>query len=62
MPLIVRSWSPAIWWQDRQAAVTSSGNTSSQAFHAALGFELGPVVADYDGPGEDRVPLSLHLR
>ena len=46
----------------RLAAVTSSGNTSSQAFHAALGFELGPVVADYDGPGEDRVPLSLHLR
>lgn len=46
----------------RLAAVTSSANTASQAFHAALGFELGPVVPNYDGPGEDRVPLSLHLR
>jgi ribosomal protein S18 acetylase RimI-like enzyme len=45
----------------RVAAVTSPVNTASQAFHAALGFEVGPVVPDYDGPGEDRVPLSLRL-
>jgi hypothetical protein len=31
------------------------------AFHEAIGFEIGPVVADYDGPDEDRVHMSLRL-
>ncbi|MFZ4511627.1 MAG: GNAT family N-acetyltransferase [Candidatus Nanopelagicales bacterium] len=48
--------------RSRIAAVTSPVNTTSLAFHAALGFEIGPVVPDYDGPGEDRVPLSRTLR
>jgi L-amino acid N-acyltransferase YncA len=48
--------------RSRIAAVTSPVNTTSLAFHAALGFEIGPVVPDYDGPGEDRVPMTLTLR
>jgi len=48
--------------RSRIAAVTSPVNTTSLAFHAALGFEIGPVVPDYDGPGEDRVPMTWTLR
>lgn len=48
--------------RSRLVAVTSPINTTSLAFHRAIGFVVGPVVADYDGPGEDRVPLSLTLR
>lgn len=45
----------------RLSAVTSPVNAASLAFHKSLGFHIGPVVPDYDGPGEDRVPLSLDL-
>lgn len=45
----------------RLAAVTSPVNTGSLAFHTAMGFQVGAVVPDYDGPGEDRVPMSLDL-
>ena len=45
----------------RLAAVTSPINTTSLAFHKAVGFDIGPVVPDYDGPGEDRVPMNLLL-
>jgi len=38
-------------------AVTSPANLQSLGFHRALGFEVERVVADYDGPGEDRVLL-----
>jgi ribosomal protein S18 acetylase RimI-like enzyme len=41
--------------------VTSPANEDSVAFHRALGFEVERVVADYDGPGEDRVLLARHL-
>ena len=41
--------------------VTSPGNEDSVAFHRALGFEVERVVADYDGPGEDRVLFVKHL-
>lgn len=42
-------------------AVTSPANTRSIGFHQSLGFEIGGIVADYDGPGEDRVLLVLRL-
>jgi GNAT superfamily N-acetyltransferase len=42
-------------------AVTSPTNTRSIAFHTALGFGVGPVVADHDGPGNDRVRFTLTL-
>ena len=45
----------------RLSAVTSPVNAASLAFHKSLGFHIGPVVPDYDGPGEDRVPMSLDL-
>jgi ribosomal protein S18 acetylase RimI-like enzyme len=42
-------------------AVTSPANEQSIGFHQALGFEVDHVVADYDGPGEDRVLLVRTL-
>jgi ribosomal protein S18 acetylase RimI-like enzyme len=41
--------------------VTSPVNEASVAFHRALGFEVGAVVRDYDGPGRDRVPMARRL-
>ena len=41
--------------------VTSPANGDSVAFHEALGFAQERVVADYDGPGEDRVLLVRPL-
>jgi ribosomal protein S18 acetylase RimI-like enzyme len=41
--------------------VTSPVNEESVAFHKAMGFEVERVVADYDGPGEDRVLLVRRL-
>jgi len=41
--------------------VTSPVNQASVEFHQALGFEVDRVVADYDGPGEDRVLLVKRL-
>ena len=41
--------------------VTSPVNQESVAFHEALGFEVDRVIADYDGPGEDRVLLVKQL-
>jgi ribosomal protein S18 acetylase RimI-like enzyme len=35
--------------------VTSPSNTTSIAFHEAMGFGVDRVAEDYDGPGEDRV-------
>lgn len=46
----------------RLAAVTSPINATSLAFHGAVGFAIGDAVPDYDGPGEDRVPMTLSLR
>jgi ribosomal protein S18 acetylase RimI-like enzyme len=37
--------------------VTSPANQASVDFHEALGFDIDRVVADYDGPGADRVLL-----
>jgi ribosomal protein S18 acetylase RimI-like enzyme len=42
-------------------AVTSPVNTPSIAFHRALGFAVGPVRPDYDGPGDDRVCFTRML-
>jgi ribosomal protein S18 acetylase RimI-like enzyme len=42
-------------------AVTSPVNTTSIAFHTALGFTAGPVEPDYDGPGHDRVCFTRTL-
>ena len=42
-------------------ANTGAGNTRSIAFHAALGFTVGPVRPDHDGPGNDRVCFTLTL-
>ena len=41
--------------------VTSPSNEESLAFHAALGFTIDRVAADYDGPGEDRALLVTQL-
>jgi ribosomal protein S18 acetylase RimI-like enzyme len=41
--------------------VTAPANEGSVAFHEALGFEVDRVVADYDGPGEDRALLVRAL-
>jgi ribosomal protein S18 acetylase RimI-like enzyme len=43
-------------------AVTSPINTTSIAFHRALGFAVSPVASDYDGPGHDRVCFTRTLR
>jgi hypothetical protein len=50
-------------------AITTPGNDASIAFHRALGMELLgapnaegiPVVADYAGPGQDRVVFHRAL-
>ncbi len=42
-------------------AITSPQNVRSIAFHTAMGFHCSQPVADYDGPGEDRVVFSRHL-
>jgi ribosomal protein S18 acetylase RimI-like enzyme len=41
--------------------VTSPVNEESVAFHESLGFASESVVADYDGPGEDRVLFVKQL-
>ena len=41
--------------------VTSPANEESVAFHETLGFAAESVVADYDGPGEDRVLFVKQL-
>jgi hypothetical protein len=51
--------------------VTSPINAQSIAFHTRMGFvpkpsatlnENGvPYIADYDGPGEDRVVFTKHI-
>ena len=49
---------------------TSPANTTSQAFHTGMGFEIDAsetlrdgvrVQPDYDGPGIDRVSFTLRL-
>jgi predicted GNAT superfamily acetyltransferase len=47
--------------RDVVQAVTSPVNTTSVAFHRAMGFEVREPVSGYDGPGEDRVRLTKHL-
>jgi ribosomal protein S18 acetylase RimI-like enzyme len=36
-------------------AVTAPVNTGSVAFHRAMGFTVTGPVADYDGPGRDKI-------
>lgn len=43
-------------------AVTSPVNEGSIAFHRRLGFTVSEPIADYDGPGLDRVTFRLDLR
>jgi ribosomal protein S18 acetylase RimI-like enzyme len=42
-------------------AVTSPVNVGSIAFHRSMGFSVSDPVADYDGPGADRVVFSRSL-
>lgn len=42
-------------------AITSPQNERSIAFHTAMGFHCSKPVADYDGPGRDRVVFSRRL-
>jgi ribosomal protein S18 acetylase RimI-like enzyme len=42
-------------------AVTSPVNTASVAFHRTIGFTAEPAPTGYDGPGEDRVRLTLRV-
>lgn len=43
------------------SCVTSPRNVDSIAFHRSMGFR-SHAVADYDGPGEDRVVFTRDLR
>lgn len=45
----------------RVHCITSPANETSQAFHLALGFASSGPVADYDGPGHDRVAFTRAL-
>ena len=40
-------------------AITAPSNHASIAFHRRLGFEVSGPVANYDGPGVDRVLFRL---
>ena len=42
-------------------AVTGPVNVGSIAFHRAMGFDVAGPVADYDGPGADRVVFTRAL-
>lgn len=43
-------------------AITSPGNTGSQAFHARMGFSIATeTYANYDGPGMTRVTFARSL-
>jgi GNAT superfamily N-acetyltransferase len=44
----------------RLKAITTPGNARSIAFHAALGMDA-ETVADYSGPGEDRVVFTRRI-
>ncbi len=37
------------------SAYTSPRNTTSVAFHRSMGFSVTGPVADYNGPGRDRI-------
>lgn len=41
--------------------ITSPVNTGSIAFHTRLGFTPSAPIADYDGPGDDRVAFKKRL-
>ncbi len=45
----------------RVRAITSPVNEGSIAFHRAMGFAVDGPVADYDGPGVDRVVFERGL-
>lgn len=42
-------------------AITSPANERSIAFHRAFGFTVTGPLADYDGPGVDRMVFELRL-
>lgn len=42
-------------------AVTSPGNDGSVRFHQAMGFTVTGPVADYNGPGRDRILFRKEL-
>jgi RimJ/RimL family protein N-acetyltransferase len=42
-------------------AVTSPGNDGSVRFHEAMGFTVTGPVADYNGPGRDRLLFRKEL-
>ena len=43
------------------AAVTAPANAGSVAFHRAMGFTVTGPVADYDGPGRDKIVFEREL-
>jgi len=43
------------------AAITSPQNRASIAFHQAMGFTVSDPIADYDGPGLDRVVFVCEI-
>ncbi len=43
------------------SAVTSPGNDGSVRFHQAMGFTVAGPLADYHGPGRDRLVFSRDL-
>jgi ribosomal protein S18 acetylase RimI-like enzyme len=44
------------------SAVTAPVNTTSVAFHAALGFTVSDPVPGYDGPGDVKVHFERRLK
>ncbi|PSK88757.1 ribosomal protein S18 acetylase RimI-like enzyme [Murinocardiopsis flavida] len=47
--------------RSRVRAITSPVNTRSAAFHRAMGFTESGPIADYDGPGADRLLFERTL-
>jgi ribosomal protein S18 acetylase RimI-like enzyme len=43
------------------SAITGPVNTVSVAFHRAMGFSVTGPIADYDGPGRDRMHFDRAL-
>jgi ribosomal protein S18 acetylase RimI-like enzyme len=45
----------------RVGAVTAPVNSGSVAFHRSMGFTVTGPVADYDGPGRDKIVFEREL-
>lgn len=49
-------------WCTLVRAITSPVNSTSVAFHRAMGFAVDGPIAGYEGPGVDRIVFTRQLR